>query len=187
MPLKERPMSPRTVFRSYGRPLGVAFLLALLSAIPVGAVPSGVLAQGPGYFCPTYAAMGMYCPPAQTTTQATSFVSCPDGTIVAATQGCSAGVYTTVPTPSSVSFPISPFAASPLLGQTQSELIPLPPYQYVWVYNPWNGPAVVSGADVVWAYDYSWNSYYQTSAVPPGGGAWLFSYGGGEATLTPIF
>jgi len=64
-----------------------------------------------------------------------------------------------------------------------------PAGQYVMVGNPSGRfPASVGGADVVYSYDPT-DGYHRLTAadtLPPGAGAWAFSFAGGAIALTPV-
>jgi hypothetical protein len=59
----------------------------------------------------------------------------------------------------------------------------LPPGQFVMVGNPGSAAAILTGADVAFLYD-PINGYQQTTQLPPGAGAWVYSATGGILTIT---
>jgi hypothetical protein len=70
-----------------------------------------------------------------------------------------------------------PFTGPLILTRT------MPAGQYIMVGNPGSAAAILSGADVAYIYDPA-TGYQQTDQIPPGEGAWVFSYAGGTLTIT---
>ncbi len=64
---------------------------------------------------------------------------------------------------------------------TQS--VPLPAGSFVMIGNPGDGTATVSGADYLVSFNSTTNTYTAISQLPPGQGAWAFSFNGGTATM----
>lgn len=66
----------------------------------------------------------------------------------------------------------------------QSASVQVPPGQFAMIGNPSASRAVtVSGADVVYTFDPTQNSYVTTTTLQPGQGAWVLSANGGTVAL----
>jgi hypothetical protein len=100
-------MFSRQSSASTPRVVGLALLLAvvLISAVPIATRTATVSAQsatGSGQFCPQGQASGLPCQPGTTTTIASNFIYCSDGSVTSVDQGCPVGTGAIVPASSFV-------------------------------------------------------------------------------------
>lgn len=58
------------------------------------------------------------------------------------------------------------------------------PGTYNLVGNPFTAPAVISGADAVYIYDATTGQYVQSTTIPAGQGAQVYSATGAAITIT---
>jgi len=68
----------------------------------------------------------------------------------------------------------------------QSLSATIPPGQYVMVGNPGQAAVTISGADAIYTYDTTGNTYVATSTLDPGQGALVYSARGGAITIAPV-
>lgn len=80
-------------------------------------------------------------------------------------------------------FPSATTVTLPTVAAQATTLV-LPPGHYTMVGDPFDGPAVLTGADAVSTYSAS-TGYESTTTLQPGQGAWVLSRGGGTLTISP--
>lgn len=85
-------------------------------------------------------------------------------------------------------FPTTTTVNLPLVT-AQATLVTLPADQFIMVGNPLDVPVTATGADIIDTFNASTQNYTTVTAgpvtIPPGQGAWVFSFNGSPLTLTP--
>jgi PKD domain len=132
-----------------------------------------------------------------TFTQGWNIVDGPSGTVITGNQGplytyqATDAAYEVVPSGTPLRagegywayFPVGTSAVIPV-SASASQSISLPAGHYVMIGNPGDNTATVTGADYMVTFSPSSNTYVQSTTIPAGGGAWVFSFNGGTATIS---